>query len=163
RWRRRCWTGGSFRWRPRASASSPAPTSARTWRWRRFGATSMPRSWPEARAPPATWPSTAAGPGASPLPWALGPCTTAGRGAVPDHAFISAQGQRVVIIGGGDTGADCLGTAHRQEPISVHQLEILERPPDRRAPDNPWPQWPNVYRMSSAHEEGGERVYAVST
>src|SRR5262245_22707925 len=83
--------------------------------------------------------------------------------AVPDRAFISAQGQRVVIIGGGDTGADCLGTAHRQEPISVHQLEILERPPDRRAPDNPWPQWPNVYRMSSAHEEGGERVYAVST
>jgi glutamate synthase (NADPH/NADH) small chain len=82
---------------------------------------------------------------------------------VPDDAFISAGGKRVVIIGGGDTGADCLGTAHRQRAASIHQLEILPRPPDARAPDNPWPQWPNIYRVSSAHEEGGERVYAVST
>ena len=76
---------------------------------------------------------------------------------------ISAEGKRVVIIGGGDTGADCLGTAHRQGAASVHQFELLERPPDVRHADNPWPQWPNVFRTSSAHEEGGERVYAVST
>ncbi len=83
--------------------------------------------------------------------------------AIPDDRFITARGKRVVIIGGGDTGADCLGTVHRQGAVSVHQLEILPRPPDTRAPDNPWPEWPNVYRVSSAHEEGGERVYAVST
>ena len=82
---------------------------------------------------------------------------------ISDAAFISAQGKRVVIIGGGDTGADCLGTVHRQGAVSVHQFELLPRPPDTRAPDNPWPQWPNVFRVSSAHEEGGERVYAVST
>ena len=77
--------------------------------------------------------------------------------------IISAEGKRVVIIGGGDTGADCLGTVHRQGARSVHQFELLERPPDVRHEDNPWPQWPNVFRTSSAHEEGGERVYAVST
>jgi glutamate synthase (NADPH/NADH) small chain len=82
---------------------------------------------------------------------------------IADAAFISARDRHVVIIGGGDTGADCLGTVHRQGARSVHQLEILPRPPDRRSPDNPWPQYPNVYRVSSAHEEGGERVYAVST
>jgi glutamate synthase (NADPH/NADH) small chain len=82
---------------------------------------------------------------------------------VPDGAMISAERKRVVIIGGGDTGADCLGTAHRQRAASIHQLEILPRPPDARAPGNPWPEWPNVYRVSSAHEEGGERMYAVST
>jgi glutamate synthase (NADPH/NADH) small chain len=82
---------------------------------------------------------------------------------IADEAFISAAGQRVVIIGGGDTGADCLGTVHRQGARSVHQFELLPRPPDTRAPDNPWPQWPNVFRVSSAHEEGGERLYAVST
>jgi glutamate synthase (NADPH/NADH) small chain len=83
--------------------------------------------------------------------------------AIPDERFITAAGKRVVIIGGGDTGADCLGTVHRQGALSVHQFEILPRPPDRRATDNPWPQWPNIYRVSSAHEEGGERVYSVST
>jgi glutamate synthase (NADPH/NADH) small chain len=82
---------------------------------------------------------------------------------VPDEGFITANGKRVVIIGGGDTGADCLGTVHRQGAISVHQFELLPRPPDGRASDNPWPQWPNIFRVSSAHEEGGERVYAVST
>jgi glutamate synthase (NADPH/NADH) small chain len=82
---------------------------------------------------------------------------------VPDDAFISARGKRVVIIGGGDTGADCLGTAHRQGALEIHQLEILPRPPDTRAADNPWPQWPNIYRVSSAHAEGGERIYSVST
>ena len=76
---------------------------------------------------------------------------------------ISAAGKRVVIIGGGDTGADCLGTAHRQGAASVHQFEILPRPPDGRAPTNPWPTWSNVFRISSAHEEGGERVFSVNT
>jgi len=76
---------------------------------------------------------------------------------------ITAAGKRVVIIGGGDTGADCLGTAHRQGALSVHQFEILPRPPDSRAPTNPWPTWSNVFRVSSAHEEGGERVYSVNT
>ncbi|HVC70568.1 MAG TPA: glutamate synthase subunit beta [Acidimicrobiales bacterium] len=76
---------------------------------------------------------------------------------------ISAEGKHVVIIGGGDTGADCLGTAHRQGAASVHQLEIMPRPPDARPPDNPWPTWPLIYRTSPAHEEGGERVYAVTT
>jgi glutamate synthase (NADPH/NADH) small chain len=82
---------------------------------------------------------------------------------IPDGQFVSAAGRRVVIIGGGDTGADCLGTAHRQSAESVHQLEILPQPPYARTPDNPWPQWPNVFRISPAHEEGGERLYAVST
>jgi glutamate synthase (NADPH/NADH) small chain len=82
---------------------------------------------------------------------------------IPDDRFISAEGRRVVIIGGGDTGADCLGTVHRQGARSVHQFEVLPRPPDGRALDNPWPLWPNVFRVSSAHEEGGDRVYSVST
>jgi len=77
---------------------------------------------------------------------------------------IDAAGQRVVIIGGGDTGADCLGTAHRQGAANVHQLEILPRPPDQRDPNRtPWPTWPLVYRTSSAHEEGGQRLFSVST
>jgi glutamate synthase (NADPH/NADH) small chain len=76
---------------------------------------------------------------------------------------MTAAGKRVVIIGGGDTGADCLGTAHRQGALSVHQLEILPRPPESRAPANPWPTWSNVFRVSSAHEEGGERVFSVNT
>jgi len=82
---------------------------------------------------------------------------------VADEKFITAQGKHVVIIGGGDTGADCLGTVHRQGAQSVHQFELLPRPPDQRAADNPWPQWPNIFRVSGAHEEGGERVYAVAT
>jgi glutamate synthase (NADPH/NADH) small chain len=80
-----------------------------------------------------------------------------------DETPISAAGKRVVIIGGGDTGADCLGTVHRHGAASVTQLEILPRPPDDRAPENPWPQWSLIYRVSSAHEEGGERVYSVNT
>jgi glutamate synthase (NADPH/NADH) small chain len=82
---------------------------------------------------------------------------------VADADFISAKGKHVVIIGGGDTGADCLGTVHRQGALSVHQFELLPKPPDSRTADNPWPQWPNVFRVSTAHEEGGERVYSVST
>ncbi len=84
------------------------------------------------------------------------------REGVLSESPVSAAGKHVVIIGGGDTGADCLGTAHRQGAHSVHQLEIMERPPDERAPGNPWPTWPLVFRTSSAHEEGGERLYSVT-
>jgi glutamate synthase (NADPH) small chain len=76
---------------------------------------------------------------------------------------ITAEGRHVVIIGGGDTGADCLGTAHRQGAVSVTQLEIMPQPPDQRPEATPWPTWPLIMRSSAAHEEGGERVYSVST
>ncbi|MYZ37448.1 MULTISPECIES: glutamate synthase subunit beta [unclassified Streptomyces] len=76
---------------------------------------------------------------------------------------ITAEGKHVVVIGGGDTGADCVGTAHRQGAASVTQLEIMPRPGDERAPHQPWPTFPMLYKVTSAHEEGGERVYSVST
>jgi glutamate synthase (NADPH/NADH) small chain len=76
---------------------------------------------------------------------------------------ISAEGRDVVIIGGGDTGADCLGTAIRQGARSITQLEIMPRPPQERPDSTPWPTWPLVYRTSSAHEEGGDRVFSVNT
>lgn len=76
---------------------------------------------------------------------------------------ISAGGKHVVVIGGGDTGADCLGTAHRQAAASVTQLEIMPQPPRSRPEGQPWPTYPMIYRTSSAHEEGGERVYSVNT
>jgi glutamate synthase (NADPH/NADH) small chain len=83
---------------------------------------------------------------------------------VAEGDFISARDKNVVIIGGGDTGADCLGTAHRQGARSVTQFEILPRPPEERDPrSNPWPLWPNIFRVSSAHEEGGAREYSVNT
>jgi glutamate synthase (NADPH/NADH) small chain len=76
---------------------------------------------------------------------------------------ITAKGKKVVIIGGGDTGADCLGTVHRQGAAIVHQLEIMPRPPDARAESTPWPTYPLMFRVSPAHEEGGERVFSVNT
>jgi glutamate synthase (NADPH) small chain len=76
---------------------------------------------------------------------------------------ISAHGKHVIILGGGDTGADCLGTAHRQGAKSVTQLEIAERPPDQRAAGNPWPLWPRMFRISPAHEEGGGREFSLET
>ena len=76
---------------------------------------------------------------------------------------ITAEGKRVIILGGGDTGADCLGTAHRQGAEVVHQLELLPEPPEVRGPKNPWPQWPAVLRTSAAHEEGGIRDYSILT
>ena len=76
---------------------------------------------------------------------------------------ITAEGKRVIIIGGGDTGADCLGTAHRQGAVTVHQFEIMPRPPEERADSTPWPTYPLMYRVSSAHEEGGELVFSVNT
>ena len=76
---------------------------------------------------------------------------------------ILATGKRVVIIGGGDTGADCLGTCHRQKPLSVHQFEIMPKPPDERSPLTPWPQWPLQLRTEAAHEEGGIRDWSIAT
>ncbi|MFZ5869417.1 MAG: glutamate synthase subunit beta [Actinomycetota bacterium] len=89
----------------------------------------------------------------------------ANRAALGEDApgLVSAEGKDVVVIGGGDTGADCLGTALRQGARSVTQLEIMPRPPQERPANQPWPTYPMTYRVSSAHEEGGERVYAVST
>ncbi len=80
-----------------------------------------------------------------------------------EESPLDVEGQHVVIIGGGDTGADCLGTAHRQGAASVTQLEIMPRPPEERPSSQPWPTFPMTYRVSSAHEEGGERMFAVST
>lgn len=80
-----------------------------------------------------------------------------------DTSPIDVGGRHVVVIGGGDTGADCLGTAHRQGAASVTQLEIMPRPPEERASSNPWPQYAMVYKVTSAHAEGGERVYSVNT
>ena len=76
---------------------------------------------------------------------------------------VSAAGKRVVIIGGGDTGADCLGTSHRQKAASVHQFELLPQPPLSRAPQTPWPMWPMQLRIESSHEEGGIRNWSVAT
>jgi glutamate synthase (NADPH/NADH) small chain len=80
---------------------------------------------------------------------------------VPDQ--ILAMGKHVVIIGGGDTGADCLGTCHRQNPKSVRQFEILPMPPEHRSPGTPWPLWPMQLRTESSHEEGGLRDWSVAT
>ncbi|MGZ7019003.1 MAG: glutamate synthase subunit beta [Acidimicrobiia bacterium] len=92
----------------------------------------------------------------------LPPANRVQEGDLTEHPF-SATGKHVVIIGGGDTGADCLGTVHRHGCASVHQFEILPRPPESRPDANPWPTWPLIYRTASAHEEGGERVFAVNT
>ena len=81
--------------------------------------------------------------------------------AVPNQ--ISAAGKHVVIIGGGDTGADCLGTSHRQKAKSIKQFEIMPKPPDHRSPSTPWPLWPLQLRTESAHEEGGLRDWAINT
>jgi glutamate synthase (NADPH/NADH) small chain len=82
---------------------------------------------------------------------------------VPERVAILATGKRVVIIGGGDTGADCLGTSHRQKAAAIHQFELLPKPPDERAPHTPWPLWPMQLRVESSHEEGGIRQWSVST
>jgi glutamate synthase (NADPH/NADH) small chain len=79
-----------------------------------------------------------------------------------EHAIL-ATGKRVVVLGGGDTGSDCVGTSHRQRAASVTSIELLDRPPDARHPSTPWPLWPLVVRTSSSHEEGGEREFPVLT
>ncbi|MBI4298611.1 MAG: glutamate synthase subunit beta, partial [Chloroflexi bacterium] len=82
---------------------------------------------------------------------------------IPPEERIIAEGKRVVILGGGDTGADCLGTAHRQGAEMVYQLELLPEPPTVRRPNNPWPEWSLILRLSPAHEEGGSRDYNIQT
>jgi glutamate synthase (NADPH/NADH) small chain len=82
---------------------------------------------------------------------------------VPEQGAILATGKNVVVIGGGDTGSDCIGTSHRQGAKSVTSFEIMPRPPDERAGSTPWPMWPLMLRTSSSHEEGGERDFSVST
>jgi glutamate synthase (NADPH/NADH) small chain len=85
-------------------------------------------------------------------------------GEFPDGTPITAAGKHVVIIGGGDTGADCLGNSHREQPASVTQFELLPEPPPERPDDRtPWPEWPLILRTSPAHEEGGERRFSVMT
>ena len=86
----------------------------------------------------------------------------AGESIAPGEG-ITAEGKRVVILGGGDTGADCLGTAHRQGAEVVYQFELLPEPPTTRPPGNPWPQWPLILRSSAAHDEGGVRDYSIQT
>jgi len=94
------------------------------------------------------------------LPWS----NKAQEGDLPvEDVPIHAGGKDVVIIGGGDTGADCLGTSHRHGARSITQLEIMPRPSDERPDANPWPTYPMVYRVTSAHEEGGERLYSINT
>jgi glutamate synthase (NADPH/NADH) small chain len=83
--------------------------------------------------------------------------------ALETELDILAAGKRVVIIGGGDTGADCLGTTHRQKPLSVHQFEIMPMPPEQRSPSTPWPLWPMQLRVEGAHEEGGVRDWGIAT
>ena len=82
---------------------------------------------------------------------------------IPSDERITANGKRVLILGGGDTGAACLGTAHRQGAEVVYQYEILPEPPTERAERNPWPLWPLILRTSAAHEEGGVRDYSILT
>jgi glutamate synthase (NADPH/NADH) small chain len=76
---------------------------------------------------------------------------------------ISAEGKRVVVLGGGDTGADCVGTSRRQGASEICQVELLPEPPGERAPDNPWPNWPIILRSSTSHEEGCRRIWSVQT
>jgi glutamate synthase (NADPH/NADH) small chain len=83
-------------------------------------------------------------------------------GASADPA-LDARGKRVIVLGGGDTGSDCVGTAHRQGAATVTQIELLPPPPGGRAQDNPWPQWPLIFRTSSSQEEGGARLFALRT
>jgi glutamate synthase (NADPH/NADH) small chain len=82
---------------------------------------------------------------------------------IDDRSAVWAGGKRVVVIGGGDTGSDCVGTCHRQGATEVHQLEVLPRPPLDRDPATPWPLWPNRLRTTHAHEEGCAREWSIST
>jgi glutamate synthase (NADPH/NADH) small chain len=82
---------------------------------------------------------------------------------IPDDVFISAKGKRVVILGGGDTGSDCLGTSNRQGALRVHQYELLPMPPESRTMDMPWPDWPMILRTSTSHEEGVNRDWSINT
>ena len=83
--------------------------------------------------------------------------------SIPDAESITAEGKHVLVIGGGDTGSDCIGTSRRQGALSVTQVELLPKPPEGRAEDNPWPTWPLILRTSTSHEEGCERLWSIQT
>ncbi len=148
---------------PRAPSSVPVSRSASTSRSTSSTRSSTRSCSRRARPRGATSPSLGASSVASIRRWSSCRSRTECRRATSTSRRSPPSGKHVVIIGGGDTGADCLGTVHRQGAAAVHQFEILPRPPDTRAPNNPWPQWSMVYRTSSAHEEGGERVFSVNT
>jgi len=82
---------------------------------------------------------------------------------IPVENFVSAKGKKVIILGGGDTGSDCVGTANRQGAASIHQFELMFKPPKDRASDNPWPNWAFILRTSTSHEEGVTRDYSIMT
>ncbi len=87
----------------------------------------------------------------------------AGETPIEAEGWLDAKGKNVVVIGGGDTGADCVGVAHRQQAASVSQIEVMSRPPESRAQDSPWPKYPLLLKTTSSHEEGAERYWAVLT
>lgn len=82
---------------------------------------------------------------------------------IPEEHLINAKGKHVVVVGGGDTGSDCIGTSIRQGAAKVSQIELLNQPPEKRAPNNPWPTWPTILRTSTSHEEGCERMWSINT
>ena len=140
--------------RGRGRRTSPGPTCA-------SGST----PWSSRSAPPCR--ATCRCPGASSTascrPWTSCRRPTGSPSARASPARSPRHGKDVIVIGGGDTGADCIGTAHRQGARSVTSLEIMPQPPAERAAHQPWPTYPMTFRVASAHEEGGDRVYAVST
>ena len=164
RWRSATSTGASPRCGPRAPSSGPASTSASTSPPTQlradFDAIVLAGGATQARDLPIPGRELDGHPPGHGVP-ARSP--TGCRRATSPRSPITAEGKQVVIIGGGDTGADCLGTAHRQGAAIVHQFEIMPRPPEERPDATPWPTWPLIYRTSSAHEEGGERVFSVNT
>ncbi len=130
-----------------------------------FGGSRMRYCWPAARSCRADWEFRAASCGVSTLRWNILPRRTgvALAMSVIRRRRSLADGKHVIIIGGGDTGADCLGTAHRQRAKSVRQFQIHEMPPEERSPKTPWPMWPIMLRSEGAHEEGGIREWNVRT
>ena len=158
RWRSSVWTGASPRWRPRAPCSgrrTNVGTDVTVEQLKtEFDAVVLAGGATAARDLPAPGREfTGIYQAMEYLPWA----NRVQQGDL-DEPPITAEGKHVVIVGGGDTGADCLGTAHRQGAASVTQLEIMPTPPEKRTENMPWPTYPMVYRVASAHEEGGERL-----
>ncbi len=150
-------------WKTRASCSIPAWASARGGSPSpSYGVTTTPWCWPSARRDP----GYLSVPG-SDLDGVMPAMTflEAANRAVNEgrESNLSAKGRHVVILGGGDTGADCLGTVHRQGAASIIQIEILDRPPDVRPTEEPWPTMARLFKVTSAHAEGGERRFSTET
>jgi glutamate synthase (NADPH/NADH) small chain len=163
RWRSATSTAASRRWRPRAPSSAP---THRRRRHRHRGAARVVRRDRARRGATAARDLPVPGRELAGIHQAMEYLPLANKvqeGDLPRVSPIDVAGKHVVIIGGGDTGADCLGTAHRQGAASVTQLEIMPQPSVVRGGNNPWPQFAMVYKVTSAHEEGGERLYSVNT